>query len=45
MSARRRHGPMGMSELLTDKNVIIYGGAGGLGAGVARVFSSGVSAH
>lgn len=28
-----------MSELLTDKNAIIYGGAGGLGAGVARVFA------
>ncbi len=30
---------MGMSELLTDKNAVIYGGAGGLGAGVARVFA------
>src|ERR1022692_764500 len=28
-----------MSELLADKNAIIYGGAGGLGAGVARVFA------
>lgn len=28
-----------MSELLTDKNAVIYGGAGGLGAGVARVFA------
>jgi NAD(P)-dependent dehydrogenase (short-subunit alcohol dehydrogenase family) len=28
-----------MSELLADKNAIIYGGAGGLGAGVACVFA------
>ncbi len=28
-----------MSELLRDKNAIIYGGAGGLGAGLARVFA------
>jgi NAD(P)-dependent dehydrogenase (short-subunit alcohol dehydrogenase family) len=30
---------LSMSELLTDKNAIIYGGAGGLGAGVARTFA------
>jgi NAD(P)-dependent dehydrogenase (short-subunit alcohol dehydrogenase family) len=30
---------MSMSELLTEKNAIIYGGAGGLGAGVARAFA------
>jgi NAD(P)-dependent dehydrogenase (short-subunit alcohol dehydrogenase family) len=28
-----------MSRILTDKNAIIYGGAGGIGAGVARVFA------
>lgn len=28
-----------MSKLLTNKNAIIYGGAGGIGAGVARVFA------
>lgn len=28
-----------MSKLLADKNAIIYGAAGGIGAGVARVFA------
>jgi NAD(P)-dependent dehydrogenase (short-subunit alcohol dehydrogenase family) len=39
MSFRRRDGLMGMSKLLSGKNAIIYGGAGGLGAGVARGFA------
>jgi len=39
ISSRRCDGPLDMSELLRDKNAIIYGGAGGLGAGVARVFA------
>jgi NAD(P)-dependent dehydrogenase (short-subunit alcohol dehydrogenase family) len=30
---------MGMNTLLTGKNAIIYGGAGGLGSGVARAFA------
>jgi len=39
MSFRRHRGLNGMHSLLQGKNAIIYGGGGGLGAGVARVFA------